>query len=64
MTGKPSPEALDAAARILARARARRDSIPPAQAAREAYVPGGPSLAELERRIRARRGLPPLSDTA
>jgi hypothetical protein len=44
------------AGRILARARARRDSLPVEQAAAEAYVPGGPSVDELADRIRALRG--------
>lgn len=39
----------------LAAAVARRDALTPAEAARAAHTPTGPSLAELERRIAARR---------
>lgn len=51
-------EATGAAARILGIARGRRDSLTPEEAAKEAYVPGGPSveeIAELIRRHRAER---------
>lgn len=41
-------ERIAAAARILGRARARRDALPARQAAEAAYVPGGPSVDELE----------------
>lgn len=51
-------EALDAAARILADGLALRDSMSPADAARAAWTPGGPSVAELEQRIRADRAQP------
>lgn len=48
-------EALAAAGRAHAAAIVRRDSLDPLQAAREAYEPGGPSVEELEARIRAQR---------
>lgn len=51
-------EAIEAAGQALARARARRDSLPPAQAAELAWRPGGPDLVEIENMIRAQRGLP------
>lgn len=47
--------AVAGAAQILANVRARLATIPPRQAAEEAYVPGGPSVDELEARIRALR---------
>lgn len=40
---------------IVARARARRDSLPAEDAAQAAYIPGGPSVAEIEAIIRAHR---------
>lgn len=55
MTAPPAPDRIAEAGRILARARARRDSLTPAEAAREAYVPGGPPLEELAAAIRAQR---------
>ena len=48
-------EAFTAAARIWAEGRARRDSLTPEQAAREAYVPGGPSVEEIAELIRQQR---------
>lgn len=48
-------EALAAAAVCFAEARELRDSLPVEEAARIAYTPTGPSIEELERRIRARR---------
>lgn len=48
-------ESIAAAGRALADAISRRDSLSPHQAALEAYVPGGPSVDELEDRIRRRR---------
>lgn len=44
-----------AAGAVLAAARAEQDNRTPRQAAEAAYVPGGPSVEELERRITARR---------
>lgn len=48
-------EALAAAGRVLAEARARRDSLSPEEAARAAYVPGGRSVEELAAIIREQR---------
>lgn len=48
-------EALTAAARIYADGLALRDSMTPADAAAAAWRPGGPSVEELEERIRAQR---------
>jgi hypothetical protein len=47
--------AISAAAQILARARHRRDSLPPEEAAELAYVPGGPSREEIAEMIRQQR---------
>lgn len=44
-----------AAARILGRARAERDALPAREAAEAAYVPGGPSVDELEALILRQR---------
>lgn len=49
-------EAIEAAARALADGIALRDSMPPREAALAAWSPGGPSVDELEQRIRADRG--------
>jgi hypothetical protein len=51
-------QAIEEAGAILARARADQADRTPAEAARAAFVPGGPSEEELEARIRARRGMP------
>lgn len=48
-------EAITAAARILGRARARRDSLTPEEAADEAWTPGGPSREEIAALIRQHR---------
>jgi hypothetical protein len=48
-------EAVTAAAVCFAEGLRIRDSLPAAEAARRAHRAGGPSVAELERRIRARR---------
>ena len=48
-------ERLAAAGRIWAAGCARQAALSPREAAEEAYVPGGPSVDELERRIAARR---------
>ena len=50
-------EALTAAGRIFAQARARRDALSPEDAARAAYMPGGPSIEELVALIREQRAL-------
>jgi hypothetical protein len=46
---------VEQAAEIIAAARRRRDSLTIAEAAREAYHPGGPTFDELVERIAARR---------
>lgn len=61
---RPSDAALDAAAQTYVDAVARRDALSPRDAATAAYVPGGPSIDQLETEIRAMRGLPPLANTA
>lgn len=48
-------DCIAAAGRALAAGVARRDSLSPRAAAEEAHVPGGPSVEELEQRIRDRR---------
>jgi hypothetical protein len=56
MGPQPSREAaLAAAARCLAEARRVRDSLSVEEAARRAHHATGPSIRELERRIRSRR---------
>lgn len=55
-------EAVNTFGRAVAAAIALRDSMSPRQAAEAAYTPGGPSVEELERRIRAHRGLPAARD--
>lgn len=49
------PDAITAFGRAIATARATRDALPPREAAEKAWTPGGPSVAELEARIRADR---------
>ncbi|MFC6081077.1 hypothetical protein [Sphaerisporangium aureirubrum] len=48
-------EAMTRAGLILSAARARRDSLPADEAAREAYVPGGPSVEEITALIEKHR---------
>lgn len=48
-------EAIKRAAIILGRARSLRDSLPVDEAARAAYIPGGPSVEEIAELIRAQR---------
>ena len=52
----PSPAAIASAGRALAAGRARRDALPAREAAQEAYVPGGPTVDDLEQLIRRQRG--------
>lgn len=47
---------ITAAGAWFAGARAARDALPVAEAARRAHRPGGPTLRELEARIAALRG--------
>lgn len=48
-------EAIEAAGRLIAEGIALRDSLSPRRAAELAWTPSGPSVDELERRIRACR---------
>jgi hypothetical protein len=48
-------QAIGNAAQAFAEARALRDSLPAAEAARLAWTPTGPSLDEIEQRIAATR---------
>lgn len=48
-------EAIDAAAAALAAERAVRDALPPSEAARRAYTPGGPTVTEITALVRAQR---------
>jgi hypothetical protein len=50
-------QAIANAARIFIEACRYADSLPVEEAARQAYTPTGPSIPELERKIRAQRGL-------
>ncbi|WP_336206940.1 hypothetical protein [Nonomuraea sp. LPB2021202275-12-8] len=52
---KTREDALAAAGRILAEARARRDALSPEEAARAAYVPGGRYMEELAAIINGQR---------
>lgn len=57
-------QAVQAAGTVLARARVAQADRTPRQAAEAAYVTGGPSVEEIEDRIRARRGMAPRSSSA
>lgn len=48
-------QCVQAAGLAFAEGRRLRDTLPVVEAARRAYTPTGPTLGELERRIRARR---------
>lgn len=48
-------QAVAAFGRTLRQARTIRDSLPPREAARLAYTPGGPSVDEIEALIRQHR---------
>ncbi|MEU5863465.1 MULTISPECIES: hypothetical protein [unclassified Nonomuraea] len=50
-------QALAAAGRTLAQARARRDALSPEEAAHAAFTPGGLSIEELATLIRKQRAL-------
>lgn len=58
MTARSSARAtaIAEAGRAVADGLALRDSLPPQAAAEAAWTPSGPSVDELERRIRAERG--------
>lgn len=53
MSSPKRAEAIAAAGQILARAWAAFFERSPRESAEAAYVPGGPSIEEIERRIRA-----------
>lgn len=55
---RPSPEAINRAGAVLAAAREAISHMTPRQQAEAAYTPTGPSVDELEARIRTERGLP------
>ncbi|MEJ7633864.1 hypothetical protein [Aeromicrobium sp.] len=61
MNGRPSPEAIERAARTLVLGRQAAAQMTPREQAEAAHEPGGPSVDELEARIRRRRGLPPIA---
>lgn len=63
-TARRRAAALDAAARVWRHGLDAMDRMPPAQAARACYQPGGPSLADLEQRIRADRAERAISSRA
>ncbi|PXY16716.1 hypothetical protein [Prauserella flavalba] len=52
-------EAIEKAAHIFALACAEPDALPPRLAAEAAWYSGGPSVDEIEAKIREMRGLPP-----
>jgi len=54
-------EAITAAGRSLAASLQRLSAMTPRQVAEQAHRPGGPSVDEIERRIRARRAGHPLA---
>jgi hypothetical protein len=53
-------EAIRRAGKVWAAACARQDAQSPREAAEEAFRPGGLTVDQIEDKIRARRGLPPL----
>lgn len=58
MTERTTEQAIGRAATAYANLRATCAQLTPREQAEQAYHPGGPSVEELEDRIRARRGLP------
>lgn len=58
--GRPSSEAIERAGRTLANGRRAMAQMTAREQAEAAYTPTGPSVDDLEDRIRADRGLPPL----
>lgn len=60
MNGAPSDKAVMEAAEVLVTAREAIARMTPREQAEAAYTPTGPSVDELEDRIRAERGLSPL----
>lgn len=63
MNTPPSDQAIKNAGRTLALGRQVMASMTPRQQAEAAWTPTGPSVDELEDRIRHRRGLPALDRT-
>lgn len=57
-------EAIAKAGQTLATARTVADAMAPRELAEAAHRAGGPSVDELEDRIRVRRGLPPIHQDA
>lgn len=57
-------DAIRQAGEVLAAARVAAAQMTPRELAEAAWTPGGPSVEELEERIRAERGLPPASKSA
>lgn len=55
MATRTREEAIRAAAHVLAYACWEMDQKTPEQVARDAYTPGGPSLEELEAKVRQQR---------
>lgn len=55
-----TPAEIDAAGKAFANALATCAEMTPREQAEAAYTPTGPPVDELEDRIRAERGLPPL----
>jgi len=64
MTARPSSAAIARAARTYANGRRAMAQMTPREQAEAAYTPTGPSVDELEDRIRAERGLPPIDRRA
>ena len=58
MNGRPSPEAIRQAGEVLAMAEIAAAQMTPRELAEACYTPTGPSVDDLEDRIRAERGLP------
>lgn len=56
-------ECVSQAGRVLAQARADLAVLSPREQAEAAYTPSGPSVDEIEDRIRLRRGMTPIHDT-
>lgn len=55
-------ECIAQAGRVLAQARADLAVLSPREQAEAAYTPSGPSVDEIEDRIRVRRGMTPIHD--
>lgn len=55
-------QCVDQAGRVLAQARVDLAVLSPREQAEAAYTPSGPSVDEIEDRIRVRRGMAPIHD--